>query len=373
MQNTNNDLFKKISLFFYNNEYYLLEFAGVFCGLLIILLSNRYFVDTRIYYIIFFSGTVVGSLGFLIEYYMKIEKRKAIETEFNYFLYDLSKEYRKTKNLSLALSNLTEHNFYGSINPEIKRLSNRVSWGESFEDSLVSINKNINSQVIDHTLTIMDVLKKSAIDFDKILENLSKDIQIFKNESRNKKYFSNLFCLSILFYFIFIFVLLYIDHIIGSNFLWYSIEPVITRIFFDNFILYVALLLGGFTAYVMYTIKKKKAINLIKYIAILFIITIVLFQTFIPKPDAEEVIIDTIEYMLKNNKTSVEIEHIISLKTISSKYIYENTNSEVSFQKFNCNSDCTEYTILVSEPAFYDFKIEKINDGFVVGYGFSDK
>ena len=259
----------------------------------------------------------------------------------------------------MALSNLSEFNFYGNINPEIKRLSTRVSWGESFEEALSAINNNINSPVIGHTLALMDVLKRSTIDFDKILENLSKDIQLFKSESRNKIYFSNLFYLSVLFYFIFIFVLLYIDHIIGSNFLWYSTEEVITRTFFDNFVLYVALLLGGFTAYVMYIIKKDRGLNFIKYVFILFIITIVLFQTFIPKPDAEEVIIDTMEYMIKNNKAEVEMSHIIALKTISSKYILESKKINVSFINSNCFQSCKEYTILVSEPAFYDFKIEK--------------
>jgi hypothetical protein len=367
-----NDFFKKANIFFYNNEYSILELAGIVCGLLIIAIANKYFAASNIYFIVFISGIFVGGLGFLIEYYIKTEKRKSVETEFNYFLYDLSKEYKKTRNLSLALSNLSEYNFYGNINPEIKRLSNRVSWGESFEESLYSINKNINSSVIEHTLIIIDVLKKSTIDYDKILENVSKDLLLFRSESKNKIYFSNLFYLSVLFYFIFIFVLLYIDHIIGSNFLWYSTEEIITRTFFDNFILYIALLLGGFTSYVMYIIKKDRGLNFIKYVFILFVVTIVLFQTFIPKPDAEEVIIDTMEYMIKNNKTEVEMRHIIALKTISSKYILESTRINISFIDSNCLTDCKTYTILVNEPAFYDFKITKQQDNeFVIIFGLS--
>lgn len=370
--NPQNDFFKKVKVFFYDNEYAILELAGVLCGLLIIAIANRYFVTSNIYFLIFVFGVFVGGLGFLIEYYIKTEKRRSIETEFNYFIYDLSKEYRKTKNLSLALSNISEYNFYGNITPEIKRLSNRVSWGDSFEDALQSINKNINSSVIEHTLTIMEVLKKSTMDYDKILKNVSKDLQLFRSESRNKVYFSNLFYLSILFYFIFIFVLLYIDFIIGSNFLWYSTEEIITRVFFDNFILYIALLLCGFTSYVMYTIKKDRGLNYIKYVSILFVVTIVLFQIFIPKPDAEEAIIDTMEYMIKNNKEEVEMKHIIALKTISSKYILESTKINISFIDSDCLEECKTYTILVKEPAFYDFKITKKQDNeFVITYGLS--
>ncbi len=368
----NKELLKKINLFIYNNEYSLLELAGLFCGFLIIFIANRFFVTSNIYFVVFFSGVAVCSFGFLIEYYIKLEKRKAVDTEFNYFLYDLSKEYKKSRNLSLALSNISEYNFYGSINSEIKRLSNRVSWGESFEEALFSINYNINSPLITHTLSLLEVLKKSTIDYEKILENISKDIQLFKSESRNRLYFANLFNLSIFFYFLFIFVLLYIDYVIGSNFLWYSTDTIITRVFFDNFVLYIAILLGAFTAYVMYIIKKDRGINLVKYMAILLVITLVLFQTFIPKPDAEEVIVDTIEYMLKNNTENVELKHIITLKAISSTYISENTTTNTHFLEKNCVSDCEKYTILVSEPTFYDFVIQKKNEGFEITYNISE-
>ncbi|MFA5745498.1 MAG: type II secretion system F family protein [archaeon] len=366
------EIIKKINIFFYDNEYTILEFAGLFCGLLIILIANNLFGASNIYYLVFCFGVLVGAFGFIIEYYIKTEKRKAVETEFGYFLYDLSKEHKRINNLSLALSNMSEFNFYGSINLEIKRLSNRVSWGESFEEALEAVNKNIQSPVISHTLTLMSVLKKSAVSFDKILVNLSKDIQIFKSETRNKVYFSNLFYLSVVFYFIFVFVLLYIDHIIGRNFLWFSSEQIMTRVFFDNFMLYIALLLGIFTAYVMYTIKKEKGITLVKYAFTLFVLTVILFQIFVPKPDAEGVILDSIEYMQKNEVNKISLEHVIALKTISAKFISDSTKTNTYFMGLDCVGDCKTYTILVSEPTFYDFTIELVNGEYMVYYFVSD-
>lgn len=362
MNVNNKELNKKLDLFFYNNEYSILNIAGIICGLIILGISNNFFVDSKMYYLIFIFGLMVGSFGFVLEYYIKSEKRKALELEFGFFLYDLSKEYKKTNNLAQSLSNLSEYNFYGDINRDIKRLANRVSWGDSFDNALESINKNIESPVISHTLVLLNILNKSNLSYDVILKNISNDIKIFKSEDRNKKYFSNLFYLSLVFYMVFIFVLLYINYIIGSNFLWDSSNEIITRIFFDNFMLYIALLLGVFTAYVMYSIKRDKGINFIKYVLLMFVITVILFQIFAPKPDAERVLIDTIEYMEKNSLSEIELTHIIALKTISSRFISESTDVDhIYFYSFEeeCNTEeCKEYTIFVNEPAFFDFKIE---------------
>lgn len=362
MNVNNKELNKKMDLFFYNNEYSILNIAGIICGLIILGVANNFFVDSKMYYLIFIFGLMVGSFGFVLEYYIKSEKRKALELEFGFFLYDLSKEYKKTNNLAQSLSNLSEYNFYGDINRDIKRLANRVSWGDSFDNALESINKNIESPVISHTLVLLNILNKSNLSYDVILKNISNDIKIFKSEDRNKKYFSNLFYLSLVFYMVFIFVLLYINYIIGSNFLWDSSNEIITRIFFDNFMLYIALLLGVFTAYVMYSIKRDKGINFIKYVLLMFVITVILFQIFAPKPDAERILIDTIEYMEKNSLSEIELTHIIALKTISSRFISESTDVDhIYFYSFEeeCNTEeCKEYTIFVNEPAFFDFKIE---------------
>lgn len=354
---------RKVNLFFYNNEYTILNIAGIICGLIIIWIANEYFIDRKLYYLVFFFGLLIGALGFAIEYYIKSEKRKAVESEFSYFLYDLSKEYKKANNMALALSNISEHNFYGEITADIKRLASRVSWGDSFEEALEAINKNIDSQVISHTLVLLSTLKKSAVSYDIILKNISNDLRVFKGDGRSSKYFSDLFYLSLFFYFVFLFVLLYIDYIIGSNFLWSASGNIITRTYFDNFMLYITLLLGVFTAYVMYSIKKEKGINFIKYILLLFVITVVLFQIFAPRPDAERAIIDTIGYMEKNQLNEVELMHIIALKTISSTQVSETTGVTMYFQTLEnkgCDlEECKEYSLFVTEPAFFDFVIEK--------------
>jgi hypothetical protein len=368
---------KIVKLFFFKYEYAILNFAGIVCGLLIISIANKFFVGSNIYFIIFIFGFLIGLLGFLIEFFIKNEKRKTLEKELAYFLKDLSREYKKTKNLSLALNNISESNFYGSINNEIKRLSLRVSWGEEFEEALAVINENIKSTVISHTLKLLSALKSSKIPYYRLLENISKDINVFNIEKKGKLYFSNLFNLSIVFYFIFIFVILYIDFIIGRNFLWFSDAIDLTRIFFDNFLLYISLLLSFFTAFVLYTINNKKTIVLLKYVAIFFLITIFLFQIFIPKPDANEVIIDTINHLNLNKdyedlSLDISISRIISTKTLSSVQIQENSSTKevyfINFENSNCGSSCYESTIIIKEPTFFDFKISKINNNFYLVY-----
>jgi len=366
-----NKVTKAIKLFFYKNEYQLLELSGIFGAFLIVLIANYFFVSSKMFYLILLFGLFVGSFGFIIEYFIKQDKKKSIETEYGYFLSDLSKEYRKTNNMSLSLSNLLESNFYGSINLEIKRLSNRVSWGESFEESLKSINENINSPIIDHSLSLLNVLKDSAMTYDKVLLNISKDINIFKSETRSKKYFKNLFNLSIVFYFLFILILIYIDFIIGKNFLWFSGSEEMTRVFFDNFLLYIGLLLAFFTAFVMYSINSDRPIVLLKYVSILFLITIILFQVFIPKPDADEVLIDTINYLVKHNSDKeIEIDQIIAIKSISSKLVVDKTGIEsLVFINNDSLEKEEEFGLIIENPLFFNFLITKKSDlNYVVYY-----
>ena len=62
---------KEINLFFYNHEYTILNIAGIICGLIILWIANNFFVDSKIYYLIFIFGLLVGGFGFVIEYYIK--------------------------------------------------------------------------------------------------------------------------------------------------------------------------------------------------------------------------------------------------------------------------------------------------------------
>jgi hypothetical protein len=361
---------KRLQLFFYTYEYLILEMAGIISGLVIILIANNYFVATRIYYIIFVFGLLVCSLGFLLEYLIKNDKRKSIDQEFGYFLYDLGKEYKNVNNISLALTNVSESNFYGSIHGELKRLANRVSWGQSFLEALKDTNKVINSTVIKHTISLLKILEKSKMPYHKVLINLSKDVNIFKQETKNKKYFSNLFFLSIVFYFIFVFVLLYIDFIVGKNFFWFSQIQTMTRLFLDNFLLYIALLLGFFTSFVLYNIKNKNIYVFWRYIFIFFISTVVLFQVFVPNPDAQEVLIESINYLNENkedlNLDTIVLNKVIAIKSISSKEIVENSFAEmvhfIPFEKKECGVDCAKYTILLEDPNFFNFEIQILED-----------
>jgi len=361
----------KFTLFFYSHEYEILEIAGILSGLLVIFITNKFFVTSSIYYILLILGVFVCSLGFILEYTIKYTKKKSIEAEFGYFLLDLSREYKNTKNISLALNNVSINNTYGSIDTEIKRLAVRMSWGDDLNNALLSINKEINSSVISHTIILLDAFKGSEIPINRILVNISKDISIYKEENQRKKYFKNLYSLAIVFFIIFVFVLVYLDLLIGKNFLWYSNTGMVTRIFLDNFLLYIALLLSFFTAFTLYSIKGGKNTRLLKYIGIFFIVVVILFQVFIPKPVAQDVLIETINYMEVQKIDTYELDNIIALESISSKYISDNTTHEEIYfinEKNRTQDNSFEYTIIVDDATFYSFIIEKIDEKYVVYY-----
>ncbi len=363
---------KTIDLFFYKNEYRVLEIAGVLSGLLIIGIANKLFFETSIYYFLFVVGLVVAFLGFGIEHLIKSDKRKTIEREFSYFLADLGRDYKNTRNLGVSLTNISESNFYGSINRDIRKLANKVSWGESFEDALQSMNYNINSSIIKHCLSLLKVLKETSVTYDHILINLSKDATIFKSEKTTEKYFNNLFLLSIVFYFVFLLMLLYIDFIMGKQFLWIIIPDTITRLFLNNFLLYIGLLLSFFTSFVMCVIKQRKPLYFFKYVFIFFIVTVMLFQIFTPKPDAEEIVIEAIDYLSITDQQQILVEKTIGVKSISSKSIVDNSDAEkvhfIEKKDKDCGVDCAKYTIVLDSVVFLNFEIVRKDKEFFVYY-----
>jgi len=362
----------KFTIFFYSHEYEILEIAGILSGLLVIFITNKFFVTSSIYYILLILGVFVCSLGFILGYIIKYSKKKSIESEFGYFLQDLSREYKNTKNISLAINNVSLNNTYGSIDSEIKRIAVRLSWGDDLSNALLTINKEIKSSIIDHTVVLLDAFKSSEMPINRILLNISKDISIYKEEHQRKKYFKNLYSLAIVFFIIFVFVLVYLDLLIGKNFLWYSNTQLVTRIFLDNFLLYIALLLSFFTSFTLYSIKGGKNTTLLKYIGVFFIAVVILFQVFIPKPVAEDVLIETINYMKLKNINEYELDNIIALQSISSKYLSDNTTGDniyfINIDDSENTSESKEYTIIVDDATFYNFRITHLGNEYIIYY-----
>ncbi|MDD3178320.1 MAG: hypothetical protein PHR26_02265 [Candidatus ainarchaeum sp.] len=368
--------FLKINTFILKNEYQLLTLSGFLSGLLILFITNKFFFKSELYYLLFFFGIIVSFFGFVLEYFIKKYKTKSLEKVFSYFLSDLSRDYKKTKNLSLSLINISNSNVYKGIDNDIKKISNRVSWGDSFENSLKCLNFSLDSDILNHTLILFNNLKNTSLSLDQIFLKISKDINLFREDKQKKRYFSHLFNLSIVFFIVFIFVLLYLDILIGSNFLWYNYLDSMNRIFFDNFILYIAIVLSFFTAFVISTIKDNKFGGYLKYIGIFFIIIIILFQIVIPKPEAQEVLISTINYMNLEDIDYFYLENIISIQSLSSKYISENTTVDrVYFKPLDVNlckdTSCLEYTILIKDASFFNFELIKVDKNIIILYEYN--
>lgn len=376
----NKDIFErikiKLNIFIYNYEYQILILSSIFSGLLILYITNKYFINTRLYYFLIIFGIVISLLGFLLEYSIKYFKRKSFDSSFIYFLQDLSREYKAKNSISLALVSISNSNVYGSIDSDIKRLANRVSWGDDFENALYNMNKDINSSVVSHTLVLLKTFKDSSIPFERVLFNISKDLSVFKEESQKKKYFSNIYNLSIFMYFIYIVIILFINIIFGSKFLWYGSDQLITRLFFDNFLLFISILFAIFTSFIMFSIKGKSDISFIKYLSVFFVITIILFQVFIPKPDAEQVLIESINHMNSNDLENFKINDIVALKSLNANYLLDRTYSfEIYFLNFEnryCGVDCAESTIFIPDAVFLNFEILKEEYNFVILYEILD-
>jgi flagellar protein FlaJ len=112
---------------------------------------------------------------------------KAVEKEFPNFIRDLSGLKRSGITLSEAIKMTTKNN-YGKLTPEVKKFSNRLSWGVHFLRALEIFSNSFKSSL---TITeILGILKESYLSGGNIsmtLESLSKDMVILKEIGEERK------------------------------------------------------------------------------------------------------------------------------------------------------------------------------------------
>lgn len=158
---------------------------SLLAGLLIIYVNLTYLVKTPQLFALMNLLTAVIILGLpLIFRYTLYSKAKKIESVFPRFLKDVTGNVNAGMTLPQAIrSTLT--NDYEALNPYVRELSAKISWGISLERALTDFSAKVKSKIIKRTVQTINEAHKSGGTMNTVLEAVaetSQEIEKIKKE-----------------------------------------------------------------------------------------------------------------------------------------------------------------------------------------------
>ncbi len=128
---------------------------------------------------------VIGPL--FIHRYLQFMWLKGVEKEFPNFIRDLANLKQSGMSLTEAVKMSSKTN-YGKLAPEVKKFSNRLTWGTEFLRALEIFGKKFRgSRVMSESLDIMKESYLSGADISVTLDSLSKDLLTLKDVEEERK------------------------------------------------------------------------------------------------------------------------------------------------------------------------------------------
>jgi pilus assembly protein TadC len=132
---------------------------------------------------------VISLLLFPVSFYeYSINAKIAImEDQFPMFLKDLADNLKAGLSISDAVRTVSK-NDYRAFNPEVRKLSNQISWGVSFEKSIMDIMKRLKSSVfISRGFSILLQALKSGGDISPIMNSIADSTILLQNVQKDQE------------------------------------------------------------------------------------------------------------------------------------------------------------------------------------------
>jgi len=130
-------------------------------------------------------------IGFIVMVYpaaiysdRQMQKINAIEEKFPDFLRDLAEYWKGGLSMNLAVRTLANSE-YGALNPEVKKMSDQLSWGIAFGDVLEMFAERVGTPLVKRAVSLVSEANKAGGKISDILvtaANDSREIQFLKGE-----------------------------------------------------------------------------------------------------------------------------------------------------------------------------------------------
>ncbi len=154
-------------------------------------------------------AVLIGVLPYILMSYFEYQRIKSIEDQFPLFLRDIAESQKAGMSLPQALRNAAKVD-YGKLTPEIKKMSDQLSWGIPLQEVLERFSKRMkDSKIIRRSVRILIEAYNSGGNITETMESTANDVTIIKEaEKERKSMMSQHVTMLYLIYFIFIVIVL---------------------------------------------------------------------------------------------------------------------------------------------------------------------
>lgn len=156
--------------------------------------------------VIFFS-VLIAIFPASIMYQKKMKHITKIEQYLPTFLRDVSEMSSAGLTLSRSVATVAKGE-YGELSPEIKKMNDLMSWGVSFEQTLLTFAHRMNTALIDRSVALITQASKAGGRVSQVLEAAARDSTEVKQLEKDRK--GNMMVYLVIIYmsfFVFLFVI----------------------------------------------------------------------------------------------------------------------------------------------------------------------
>lgn len=157
-------------------------------GISFLVIGSLFFVTQDFWliddFVLFTTLIIITPPGLLT--YLKHRRINKIEEEFPDFLRDIAESNSSGMTLTKAVQTAAEGS-YGPLTSEVKKISDQISWGISFNDALERFANRIRTPLIKRSISLITEAERAGGDVTEILNAAAKDAREVKGLEKERK------------------------------------------------------------------------------------------------------------------------------------------------------------------------------------------
>lgn len=161
------------------------HYIGIGIGV-VILITSLFFTGTKVFFLLFGSGILVGSLPFVISLVNETKEENEKEEMFLEFTRNLVESVKTGTPISRSIINLKDK-AYGVLGPHIKKLANQISLGIPLSSALNVFAKDVNNKTVSRTITLIGEAETAGGDIGEILEAVAEAVNMSDKLKKERK------------------------------------------------------------------------------------------------------------------------------------------------------------------------------------------